>query len=150
MVQLSNEQATNPGSVLSLGSRVGRTSCCLSSIRSSWPIFIHSPFYETSSHAKDCFPNLKDWQGPVACLHLVDLLHEAPYHSGLDHHALIRFYCRIQTRMKITYNHDDNQNSGGMEGGLILSVLLDPYSPEYKEEQEVTLAKFLNSIKCKC
>ena len=26
-----------------------------------------------------------------------------------------------------------------MEGGLILSVLLDPYSAEYKEEQEVTL-----------
>jgi len=58
-------------------------------------------------------------QGPVACLHPVDLLQKAPYHSGLDHHALI---------------------SGGMEGGLILSVLLDPYSAEYKEEQEVKIS----------
>ena len=52
----------------------------------------------------------------------------------------------------MTYNHDeyDDQNSGGMEGGLVLSVLLDPYSPAYKEEQEVTFTRFLNSIKCKC
>ena len=50
----------------------------------------------------------------------------------------------------MTYNHDeyDDQHSGGMEGGLLLSVLLDPYSPEYKEEQEVTFTKFLNSIRC--
>ena len=89
-------------------------------------------------------------QGPVACLYLVDLLHEAPYHSGLEHHALIRFHCHIQTGTKMTYNHDeyDDQHSGGMEGGLLLSVLLDPYSPEYKEEQEVTFTKFLNSIRC--
>ena len=41
--------------------------------------------------------NHNNGQGPVACLYLVDLLHESPYHSGLDHHALIRFYCLMFT-----------------------------------------------------
>ena len=34
---------------------------------------------------------VKVWcKGPVACLHAVDLLYQGPYHTGFDHHALVR------------------------------------------------------------
>ena len=33
-----------------------------------------------------------------------------------------------------------------MEGGLVLSVLLDPYSAEYKEEQEVIILLYISNI----
>ena len=37
-------------------------------------------------------------QGPVACLHAVDLLHQGPYHTGIDHHALVRWGRRCRHR----------------------------------------------------
>ena len=57
-------------------------------------------------------------QGYVSGLRLVDLLHRGPYHSGLGHHAFV---------------------TGGTDGQLLLSVLLDQYCPEYREEQEVRI-----------
>ena len=39
----------------------------------------------------------------------------------------------------ITDLADYDQNSGGIGGGLVLSVLLDPYCAGYKQEQEVKI-----------
>ena len=55
-------------------------------------------------------------QAPVSGLQLVDLLGRPPYHSGLVHHAMV---------------------TGGMDGHVLLSVLLDQYCPPHRTEQEV-------------
>ena len=39
----------------------------------------------------------------------------------------------------ITDLADNDQNSGGIGGGLVLSVLLDPYCAGYRQEQEVKI-----------
>ena len=83
----------------------------------------HRNIWESSS--QDLVTCSQVHAGEVRALALVDLLHQPPYHSGLLHHALV---------------------SGGADGCLIVSVLLDQYGDTYRLDQEIKIRQHSQAI----
>jgi hypothetical protein len=73
----------------------------------------------------DCVSCPQVHTGQVRVVAPFDLLQEPPYHSSLHHHALV---------------------SGGKDGCLIVSVLLDQYCESYRLDQEIKIRQHSQSI----
>ena len=58
----------------------------------------------------------------VTCLALVDVLHQGPYHGGLQHHVLV-------------------SGGGHLDSSLMVSVLPDQFSGQLDKTQEVRLRR---------